>query len=158
MHIASKWFVLVLGLLAFSAHAAVCSVGDRADVKWKGTWYKANVTKVNEDQSRCFIRYEGYGSEWDEWVCPDRIRILTSGGSLEEGSAVECRWKNGSTWFPGVIEEKTGRKVFIHYNDGDKEDTTGTAGLITTAPSAFSFRGAFLSPHDLGMSVGAWGN
>jgi len=37
---------------------------------------------------------------------------------------VSCRWKNGSTWYPGVIVEKTGRQVFIHYNDGDKEHTT----------------------------------
>lgn len=37
---------------------------------------------------------------------------------------VECRWKNGSTWYPGVIVEKTGNRVFIHYNDGDKEHTT----------------------------------
>lgn len=37
---------------------------------------------------------------------------------------VECRWKNGSTWYQGVIAEKTGNQVFIHYNDGDKEHTT----------------------------------
>lgn len=43
---------------------------------------------------------------------------------LNVNDRVACRWKNGSTWYPGVIVEKTGRQVFIHYDDGDKEHTT----------------------------------
>lgn len=43
---------------------------------------------------------------------------------LNVNDRVVCRWKNGSTWYPGVIVEKTGRQVFIHYDDGDKEHTT----------------------------------
>jgi hypothetical protein len=106
--------------------APLCSVGDQAQVLWKGKWYPAKVTKVNEDQSNCFIRYDGYGAEWDEWVSTGRFKKV---GAVEPsgykvGDSVSCNWKGGATLYPGVIAEKTGNNVFIHYNDGDKEHTT----------------------------------
>jgi hypothetical protein len=113
--------LLAAGLLAWLsqgiAHAAVCSVGDKADVLWKGTWYPATVTKVNDDQSRCFIRYTGYGSEWDEWVGQDRIRIKEAGASTAAfgvGDAVEVKWKG--SWYPASVLETKNGKYKIHYD------------------------------------------
>jgi hypothetical protein len=113
-----KPLLLALGSIAFSAHAGVCSVGDKAEVSWKGSWYKARVTKVNDDQTRCFIRYDGYGSEWDEWVGSNRIRILGGdGGSFAVGDAVKVRWK-GSWYAASVMESRNGRYK-IHYDGYD---------------------------------------
>lgn len=41
-------------------------------VEWHSTWYPAEV--LRRDGHRNFIRYTGYGKEWDEWVGPERIR------------------------------------------------------------------------------------
>lgn len=109
--------LLASSTLAFSAHAVVCSVGDKADVSWKGNWYKAKVTKVNEDQSRCYIRYDGYGSEWDEWVGQDRIRILGGGGGFAVGDPVKVKWKG--TWYPASVLESRNGRYKIHYDGYD---------------------------------------
>jgi hypothetical protein len=62
------------------------------------------------------------------------------------GDRVECRWKNGSTWYPGVIVEKTGKQVFIHYNDGDKEHTTtNKCRKVSTAPAGSLRKGSLVS-------------
>jgi hypothetical protein len=46
--------------------------GDRVMVEWKGQWWKARVLRVQN--GNYFITYDGYGSEWDEWVGNNRIR------------------------------------------------------------------------------------
>jgi hypothetical protein len=43
--------------------------------------------------------------------------------SLNIGDAVDCRWKGGETFYPGRIAELVGQRVFIHYDDGEKEWT-----------------------------------
>lgn len=110
-------FGLLFALATPSAWAAVCSVGDQAEVLWKGTWYAAKVTRVNEDQTRCFIRYTGYGSEWDEWVGQDRIRIkgaATPADGFSAGDEVEVQWKG--SWYPASVLETKGNKYKIHYD------------------------------------------
>jgi hypothetical protein len=44
----------------------------QAEVEWQGTWWAAEVVKVNGE--RYYIHYTGYNNSWDEWVGPDRIR------------------------------------------------------------------------------------
>ncbi len=46
--------------------------GDHIEVEWGGKWWKAEVMKIKGDFA--FIHYDGYGSEWDEWVTKERIR------------------------------------------------------------------------------------
>lgn len=109
--------LVVLGATAFSANAAVCSVGDRADVRWKGNWYKARVTRVNEDQTRCFIHYDGYGAEWDEWVGANRIRVAgggASGSRFATGDSVEVRWKG--KWYPARVLRAADGRYKVHYD------------------------------------------
>lgn len=47
--------------------------GDKVEVEWHGTWYKAQVLAVvGKDQWK--IHYDGYESSWDEVVGPSRIK------------------------------------------------------------------------------------
>ena len=47
-------------------------VGDSVKVKWKGSWYPAEVLKANDGQY--LIHYTGFESSWDEWVGPGRMK------------------------------------------------------------------------------------
>src|SRR5579885_2227238 len=90
-------FVVCSASLISSAAWADCSPGDTAQVLWKGTWYPATVLKAKGTE--CFIHYTGYGSNWDEWVGPDRIKVTGSApapvaaASFSEGDAVQVLWK-----------------------------------------------------------------
>jgi len=98
----------------------VCSVGDKAKVEWKGSWYPAAVIKVNETQTRCYIHYDGYESSWDEWVGADRIQVAghaaspVASSAFSVGDAVEVNWK-GSWYKASVLAVKDG-KTKIHYD------------------------------------------
>jgi len=46
--------------------------GANVQVEWQGTWYAAQVLRVNGGSS--LIHYIGYDASWDEWVTADRIR------------------------------------------------------------------------------------
>ena len=50
-------------------------VGAKAQVEWHHRWWPAHVLKVNADEKKYFITYDGYGKDWDEWVGADRIRV-----------------------------------------------------------------------------------
>ncbi|MBX7171857.1 MAG: caspase family protein [Pyrinomonadaceae bacterium] len=47
-------------------------VGEKVEVEWQKKWYPAKVLEVKGGSH--FITYEGYGSEWNEWVTSKRIR------------------------------------------------------------------------------------
>ncbi len=51
------------------------AVGTKVDVEWKGTWWPAEVIKVDDGKWR--IRYDGYDETWDEWIDKTRIRPRT---------------------------------------------------------------------------------
>lgn len=106
-------------LLAAAAQAApVCAVGESANVLWKGKWYPATVTKVNEDQSRCYIHYSGYDNSWDEWVGGDRYK--KSGGAaagFKVGDAVSVKWKG--SWYAASVMQVGDSKYKIHYDQYD---------------------------------------
>ncbi|BAE52056.1 agenet domain-containing protein [Paramagnetospirillum magneticum] len=87
-------------LTSTSAFAAdLCPVGKSVKVNWKGDWYPAKVTKA--EPARCFIAYDGYGREDDEWVGPDRLPIKVS-------------WKG--EWYPAKVIQVQGDKYKIHYD------------------------------------------
>ncbi len=115
--IVSALLACVFSVLAFAAQAQVCSVGDQADVLWKGKWYAASVTRVNENQSRCFIHYTGYGNNWDEWVGGDRIRVKSHGAAFRAGDPVLVRWKG--KWYPASVLKVRGDQYRIHYDQYD---------------------------------------
>lgn len=54
---------------------AASSVGDKVQVQWHGGWYAATVLEIGAgaQQGSYKIRYDGYGSNWDEYVPLSRI-------------------------------------------------------------------------------------
>jgi sRNA-binding protein len=48
------------------------NVGDRVQVQWKGAWYPATILAVANNGYR--VHYDGYGSNWDEFVAPYRVK------------------------------------------------------------------------------------
>lgn len=99
-----------LGLFVPDALANHCSVGQRAQVLWKGNWYPARVLDVKADL--CFITYEGYDSSWNEWVEPQRFRPL-----FQSGAAVDILWRG--QWYPGRVLEVSGNSYKITYDGYD---------------------------------------
>ena len=100
-------FVLVL-LAAASRSLAGYHKGQKVEVEWHGTWYPAAVLEAKADS--WLIHYDGYGSEWDEWVGPARIRpggetppariavaSTSAGSSASAGHDIVIR-KGGSLW------------------------------------------------------------
>lgn len=84
-------------------------------VEWRNTWYPAKILKTENGKS--FIHYEGYGSNWDEWVTPNRIRAGTSdrtGTDQLDQESVMVEWRN--QWFPARIVKTENGKSFIHYD------------------------------------------
>jgi len=116
--------VAVLALVAWAncAQAATCAVGDKAQVEWKGSWYSAKVLKAADD--RCYIHYDGYGSNWNEWVGPDRIKITQAAGpgaaseptaTYSIGDPVQVKWKG--TWYPASVLAVSKKGTYkIHYD------------------------------------------
>ncbi|MBK7356620.1 Tudor-knot domain-containing protein [Propionivibrio sp.] len=47
-------------------------LGDSTLVSWKGKWYNATVIQTGSNKVK--IHYDGYDSNWDEWVDGTRIR------------------------------------------------------------------------------------
>jgi len=115
----------LLSLLAIGsrAEAGVCAPGDKAQVLWKGTWYPASVLKANDN--KCYIHYDGYGSNWDEWVGPGRIKVngasasaaAPASGGFGNGDSVQVLWKG--TWYPAHVIGVKGPQLKIHYDGYD---------------------------------------
>ncbi len=47
--------------------------GTRIQVEWSGNWYDATVLETRAD-GHAFIKFDGYGDSWNEWVPPGRMR------------------------------------------------------------------------------------
>jgi len=100
-----------VGTLIPSAFAASpCSVGQKAEVLWKGTWYPATV--LNVDEKKCYITYDGYDSSWNEWVETARFRA-----SFEKGDSVRILWKG--KWYQGRVLEVSKKLYKITYDGYD---------------------------------------
>lgn len=81
--IRSCLFLLALAAPVWSFAQPLCSVNDAVNVYWAkpgepGRWYAATVIKVNETQTRCYVRYKEYDSSWNEWVGGDRLRRVVA--------------------------------------------------------------------------------
>ena len=58
--------------LSTGGQAAVAATKGGVEVEWNGQWYPAEVLQTKDGKH--FIHYTGYGSNWDEWVSPERVR------------------------------------------------------------------------------------
>jgi hypothetical protein len=48
-------------------------VGELVEILWNGQWFKGRIKAV-DGENRWLIGYDGYGTEWDQVVGPDRLR------------------------------------------------------------------------------------
>lgn len=80
-----------------------------------GFTYPSDVLSIKDDA--VIVQYLD-GSE--RMVTPDMVTKF----DLHVGDRVECRWKGDSAYYPGKITELVGDRVYISYDDGDKEWTT----------------------------------
>ncbi|MBD6617320.1 RNA-binding protein [Komarekiella sp. 'clone 1'] len=100
-----------VGTLIPSAFAAsLCSVGQKAEVLWKGRWYPATV--LNVDVNKCYITYDGYDSSWNEWVETARFRA-----SFKKGDSVRILWRG--KWYQGRVLEVSKKLYKITYDGYD---------------------------------------
>jgi hypothetical protein len=77
--------------------------GANVEVKSSGVWYPAKVKEVR-GRDRWFISYDGYGSNWDHEVGPDRIRA--------RGAAVAVNAGTGGNTADRQVTQPTGQGVF----------------------------------------------
>lgn len=50
--------------------------GTKVLVEWKGKWYKSTV--LGSKSGSHLIHYDGFDSNWDEWVPPQRLKLSNS--------------------------------------------------------------------------------
>jgi len=46
--------------------------GQSVWVAWRGRWWLAEILRA--ENGRSYVDYACFGSEWNEWVGPDRVR------------------------------------------------------------------------------------
>jgi len=98
--------------------ASTCRVGTKTQVKWKGAWYKSTVLRVKS--RKVLISYDGYGSNWNEWVAQGRIKcriVKPVVNPYPKGSSVSVKWK--SKWWPAKVIGVRKNAWKIHYNGYD---------------------------------------
>ena len=107
--------VIALWLMAGLVGAATFSVGDKLEIRWGTTWYPGEVLEVKGEQYK--VRYDGYGSNWDEWATTEKLRrkgeTLAASVPKPTGPAVAGKWKAGDrvealsygAWYPATILE-----------------------------------------------------
>jgi hypothetical protein len=100
--------------------------GAHVEVSFSGTWYDATVVSV-VGPDRWEISYDGYSSDWNQIVGPERIRprqpsqpeleagrAVRSVRELQEGMTVLVLY--GETWYPALIRGfAPDRQVRISY-------------------------------------------
>lgn len=91
-------------------------VEDRVLANWTHDefWYPANIRAI--DGERIYIQFDDGDKEWTTSNFLMEIDI-------EVGDRVYGRWKGGDYYYPGRIGDKKGEKIFIRYDDGDREWT-----------------------------------
>lgn len=93
------------------------NVEDRVLANWSHDtyWYPATIRDI--DGERTYVRFDDGDKEWT--TCDNLTKL-----DIEPGDKVFCRWKGGQYYFPGRVGRMDGEKIYVEYDDGDKEWTT----------------------------------
>lgn len=120
--------------------AAAYGIGEKVEVEWNGSWWKAEVLAVNGGLYR--VHYTGWSSKWDEDVTTSRIRppsgdarIGTEVPGAADQAVGAAKWKvgdnvdvswNGSWWAAQIIAVNGGlyRVHYIGWNASWDENVT----------------------------------
>lgn len=97
-----------------TARAAPAPSRASVEVLWGGRWWPAEVIERRSGLTK--IHYTGWGSEWDEWIEPTRLRKAAPRVALragKPGQRVEIEW-HGS-WWDGEITETRSGLYKVHY-------------------------------------------
>jgi hypothetical protein len=87
--------------LAPTADEPEARVGERIEVEWRGKWFRAK--SIDADGDQLLVHYNGFDSETDEWVGPERVRPYYP-AQFAEGDRVEVEWEKDGKWYPARIE------------------------------------------------------
>ncbi len=90
-------------------------IGAHLEVEWHGSWYKADVLDVKEDQE--LIHYASSAQHRDdEWVPPSRTRAFTW-RKYAPGDAVEIEYD--AKWYEAKVLEAFDELYLCHYDKYD---------------------------------------
>lgn len=90
--------------------------GERCLGQWgDGYWYPATV--VSADEGIYTVAFDDGDSAS---LTDSQIRSI----EWNVGTAVECNWQSGGSYYPGTIMKKNGDAIHVSYDDGDEEDTS----------------------------------
>lgn len=90
------------------------------EVAWGGSWWRAEILERKAGLTK--IHYTGWGSEWDEWVEPKRLRRAAPHVPLaagKRGQKVSIEWQ-GSFWDGEIIATRAGLYK-VHYTGWGNE-------------------------------------
>lgn len=83
---------LLIAASVFAAGAAPaqqaspsCIAGQAVSVLYAGQWYPAKVLKGPDAIGTCLVSYDGFGSNWDEWVKASRMRPASAKAAADPG-------------------------------------------------------------------------
>lgn len=110
---------------------------DAVEIHWSGQWYKGKILEVANGQYK--VRYDGWGSAFDEWVSSDRLKAIknangtretpleekketqnqhqnekTRGSTFKKGDKVSISWSG--SWYKGMILEVKDGKYKVRYD------------------------------------------
>lgn len=66
--------MLVGGAATAQQASPLCVAGQAVSVLYAGHWYPAKVLRGPDNMGTCLVSYDGFGSNWDEWVKGSRMR------------------------------------------------------------------------------------
>lgn len=84
------------------------AIQSKVNVEWEGKPYKAVILDSKNDFY--YVKYEGYGDEWNEWVMYDRIST-----GKEKKAEIEYQGK----WYKGLVLTEGDKKYFVRYEGFD---------------------------------------
>lgn len=93
------------------------NVGEHCIVKWSGDGYGYPGTIKHIKDGLYLVYYDDGDREW-------RLEKYLKNERIQPGDIVFGNWKSRGKYYRGRIARRNGQKIFIHYDDGDKEWTT----------------------------------
>ncbi len=93
-------------------------IGNRVLAMWpveREWWYPGVVVESTSDEF--LIQFDDGGRD----SVPTEKALLLS---PINGTKIQCRWKGGTTFFPGKIVSVSGAAIAVAYDDGDQETTS----------------------------------